>query len=104
MIMKSAVKNLVRVDPELEHLIPAFLGARKKDLVELSRALSQEDFETKRRIGHILAGVSGGYGFDHLGDLGRELETAATIRKKDVCQNLIKQMQVYLDTLEVEFG
>ena len=54
---------VITVDPDLEDLIPGFLDNRYEDIDALMGALDRKDYETIRRLGHIMKGAGGGYGF-----------------------------------------
>lgn len=65
---------VVSVDPELRPLMPGFLAKRRAEIGGLRAALAARDMAALRAAGHNLKGLGGGYGFDALTELGRELE------------------------------
>ncbi len=73
---------VVSVDPELRPLIPGFLAKRRAEVEDLRAALAVGDMAALRAAGHSLKGLGGGYGFDALTDLGRQMEER--IRAGDV--------------------
>jgi HPt (histidine-containing phosphotransfer) domain-containing protein len=100
-IKKSAFK--VQIDKDLEDLIPGFLENRRAETPVLIQALKDSNFETLKSIGHKTKGNAGGYGFDELGKLGAQLEIAAPTKNKEVIQEILTQMQSYLEHVEVEY-
>ena len=68
---------LVKIDPILAELVPEFLARCRQSAAELRVALEAGDLTVARRIGHVLFGSGGSYGFEEIGSLGREIERAA---------------------------
>jgi HPt (histidine-containing phosphotransfer) domain-containing protein len=97
----SQTPLLVRIPGELRELLPRFLDSRRGELVQLRAAVAGGDLDTARRIGHVLKGVGGGYGFDEITRLGGEIERRAT-RGQDIGA-LVEALGAYLDTVEVTF-
>ncbi len=72
-----ADRIVVKVDSDLEDLIPGFMDNRRKDLVKLEQMIGARDFDELCKIGHSIKGVGGGYGFDAITDFGAVIEKAA---------------------------
>jgi HPt (histidine-containing phosphotransfer) domain-containing protein len=98
----TPTRHVVRIDPELRDLIPRFLMNRRLDLDRLRAAAAGRDFEQARRIGHILKGAGGGYGFDEITRLGAEIERRAEAWDESFAA-LIDELADYLDGLDVTF-
>jgi HPt (histidine-containing phosphotransfer) domain-containing protein len=94
-------KIIVRVDPDLEDLIPGFLENRRNDIQAMQEALEQDDFETIRKLSHTMKGVGGGYGFDDITTLSREIEEAAEQRNASGVREGLNKLSGYLDRVEV---
>lgn len=94
---------VVKVDEELEDLIPGFLENRQKDAEELINALGREDYETIRVLSHSMKGSGGGYGFDAISTLGKELETAAKEKDEKRIQALTDDLLVYVKQVEIVY-
>ena len=101
--MNTDNNNVVIVDVDLEDLIPGFLENRKNDVSKLSAALSSNDFDTLKSMGHSLKGVGGGYGFHEISRLGAEIEQAAKQQSAENISQLISDFDLHLNTLEVKF-
>jgi len=67
----------VKVDKDLEDLIPSFLSNRRKELDALRTALAAADLEQLRQLGHRMRGVGNSYGFEHVSVLGKRIEEGA---------------------------
>ena len=91
----------VRVSGELRDLIPRFLANRRSEIGRLREAVAKGDFEEARRIGHILKGAGGGYGFDEITRLGAQIERNAA-RGEDV-RAPVEELAEYLEFVEVTF-
>ena len=100
----SSEKITVRIDPDIEALIPGFLGNREKDVQSLKEALGDENYRSMRSIGHNLKGVAGGYGFDGMSRIGADIETAAGHQDIKALASLIEQLDEYMKNLAVVFA
>jgi len=97
-------KIIINVDPDLEDLIPGFLENRSKELETLRDALDEKNYQSIQSIGHSMKGVGGGYGFDRITEIGRDLESAAKAQDRDAINDLIEKYGDYLDRIEVSYG
>ena len=98
-----ADKIIVTVDIDLEDLIPGFLENRKKDIDSLKESLANADIEKLGSIGHNLKGVGGGYGFNALSVIGANIETIAKSGESAGIEELINEMDDYLNRLEIVY-
>lgn len=92
------------VPDELRDLLPTFLANRKKDVQVLQQALSAEDFEQLRHIGHRMKGVGESYGFQHVSVLGGEIELHARERKAHELARLLEEYADYLQNVKISFA
>ncbi len=97
-------KILVKVDPDLEELIPGFLENRGKDVTKLRAAMDRNDLPAIQSIGHSLKGVGGGYGFMRLSEIGADLEETAKGGNAAPLPALIDTLADYLSRVVVEYG
>lgn len=100
----SDEKIIIQVDPDLEELIPGFLGNRVADIAKLRTALDDNDFVNIQSIGHSTKGVGGGYGFDLMSEIGGEIESAAKENDADKIREKISQLDDYLQRIEIEYA
>lgn len=96
-------KIVVRVDADLEDLIPGYLQNRRQDVDSILQALEKRDFETIRVLGHTMKGTGGGYGFDTITEVGSGLEEAAKEADLPSIRQQAAALFAYLQAMEVVF-
>ena len=94
---------IVKVDPDLEDIIPRFLQNRQRDIGAILDALDKNDYETIRILGHNMKGAGGGYGFEFITDVGGSIEQAAKNKDADEIEKSVKSLSAYLEQIEVVF-
>jgi HPt (histidine-containing phosphotransfer) domain-containing protein len=93
----------VKVDKDLEDLIPTYMSNRRKELEALRAALAAADFERLRQLGHRMRGVGNSYGFDDVTDLGKLIEDGARAGDKAGLEKHIAQYGDYLSRVEIAY-
>jgi HPt (histidine-containing phosphotransfer) domain-containing protein len=93
----------VKVDKDLEDLIPTFMSNRRKELDTLRVALAAADFEQLRQLGHRMRGVGNSYGFDDITDIGKLIEEGARSGDKAALEKHIAQYGDYLSRVEIAY-
>jgi len=96
-------KIKVSIDPDLEDLIPGFLGNRRHDVARIRELLAVADFEQVRLIGHSMKGSGGGYGFDPITEFGDEIERAAVRKDGAAIEVAVARLADYLARVEPVF-
>lgn len=96
-------KIIVKVDSDLRDLIPNFVANRHRDLSLMHAHLKAGEFDALRVLGHRLKGNAGGYGFDHLGALGAEIENAAKGSDDRKIATALDGIADYLSRIEIQF-
>ena len=96
-------KIIVRVDSDLEDLIPGFVENRHKDIQSIAAALAQNDFAAIAKLGHTMKGVGGGYGFDAITEIGRSVEQAAKNKNPEKIKTSLNKLSDYLERIEIVF-
>ncbi len=95
--------DIITVESEIKHMIFDFIEGRKKNLDELEKAIRDDDWKEVSRIGHIINGVSGAYGFDGLGEAGKEIECLAEKKKKEGILILLQEMRAHLASVQIVY-
>lgn len=93
----------VRVDRDLEDIVPDFLANRKKDLQTLRRALAEQDFKTIQVLGHRMKGDGGGYGFDRITEIGGVMELAASRQDHASLEQHTTELEEFLSRVTVTY-
>ena len=94
----------VTIDPELEPIMGRYLALRRAELDRLDRALAEEDFSAAVKLGHILKGSGGSYGFDRLTELGAAIEAAARERDGAAAGRLAAEVRDFIDNVDINYG
>ncbi len=94
---------IVKVDPDLEDIIPGFLQNRQGDIEAALDALEKSDYETIRILGHNMKGAGGGYGFEVITDIGSAIEEAAKNNDADEIRKSLGELSTYLEQIEIVF-
>ena len=97
-------KIIVKVDPDLEPLIPDFLRNRREAVNAVRDALARGDFETVRLLGHNWRGDGSAYGFDRVTQIGVEMEKAGQAGEADIVRRLADELAAYLARVEVDYN
>lgn len=93
--------NIVHVNIELEDLIPNFLKNRAIEISSLKEAVNDSNFDNIKFLSHSLKGTAGGYGFDYLSLLAKEIELAAVDQSLEQIQKLISQLEQHFNNMEI---
>ena len=94
---------IAEVDTDLQDIVPIFLDNRREDAHLLQEAVAQGDFETIRVTGHNMKGSGGGYGFDGITEIGKEIETAAKSKDAAAVEAGIEKLTDYLQRVRVVY-
>ena len=100
---ESSDKIRIRVDADLQDLVPGYLENRESDLLIYQQALEKGDFDSIAVLGHSMKGSGGGYGFNDLSQIGRAIEKAAKSKDKDSVRKSIIDLTAYLKKLEIVY-
>lgn len=93
-------KNTVineKPDEGLESFQKDFWISRKAEILEVAAALEEKSYNAVLKVSHNWKGYSQPYGFLTLGELAKDLESAAKIKNHSECLNLLKNIELYLD-------
>jgi len=93
----------VKIDRDLEDLIPGYLKRRQEDIAAIRSACDAGDFENIRILGHSMKGSGGGYGFDRITEIGKLIEESARNKDPDRIREHTDQLAQYLTRIEVVY-
>jgi len=96
-------KIRIRIDSDLQDLIPGYLENRGKDLLVYQQALEKDNFDAIAILGHSMKGSGGGYGFNDLTSIGRAIEKAAKNKDKESVRQAIIDLTDFLKKLEIVY-
>ncbi len=88
------------IDSELKELVPMILKSKRQQSQEVQKAVSQEDFESVRLLGHKMQGA---HGIDALNHFGKALGAAAKQRDLPSLQKLSKELDDYLQKIKIQY-
>ena len=96
-------KFQVTVDADLEPIMDRYFEIQMRELGSLEQAISAEDGETARQLGHKLKGTGTSYGFARLTELGAAIEQAGKSNDLDAARKLAGQVRSYLENVDIVF-
>lgn len=99
--MNQAYK--VKIDADLEEIMPRYLEIRRKELKKLEEALESGDSETVRMLGHRLKGTGASYGLDELTEIGTTIEDIAKEGSIKGIQHQAERLRHILENLQIEY-
>lgn len=83
-------------DPEFIELIKLYIQSLKDSIPEIRSNLSADVFDPIQKFGHNIKGSGGGYGFNELSELGRNLEIAAKAADSKNCEKNINEIERFI--------
>ena len=99
--MPEKSKIIVKIDPEIQELIPKFLERMDEKTKLLKAASEHADFETIAGLAHRIKGSARGYGFDLLTQYAAKLEESAEKKQSIEAKNLIREIADFLNRVEI---
>ena len=87
----------IKVDDDLIEVIDDYIEAVKKDVIEMSAALEQNDLERIFRIAHDLKGSGSGYGLKTVTDLGGDICRLVKVQDSGAVSEQIKLLGDYIN-------
>ncbi len=102
-LWKQIGKPVVTVDSDIKDLIPDYLKKRREDLSEIKSSFFKNDYSSISRLGHIIKGSGGSFGFNDLSKIGKSLEHAAEKKDVETVRKSIEELTHYLDNVKVVY-
>ena len=69
----------------------------------MRESLNNGDYEKILNTGHSIKGAGGGYGFDHISEIGKAIEEAAEKKDTEEIQKRLKEFSSYLDSMHIVY-
>ncbi len=92
-----------KVQRRLQKLMPKFIDHQKKNAESLLKALEIKNFHEIARLGHIIKGSAGSYGFDDLTDIGNAIEFSARDQDLAKTEEEIRRYCDYVRAIKFEY-
>lgn len=92
---------LVEPPAGLEKVVPAYLSARRKELVELTDLLAASDFPKLATLGHNLKGNGASFGFPEITRFGLALMQSAATQDSTAVGAELTRYKDYLGRVEL---
>ena len=93
----------VKVERDLEELIPIFLKTRQQDMDGLAKGLAANDFQSMRMIGHGMKGSGSSFGFHPVSTMGAVIESAAIAEDAAAIAEQFEALRDYLSRVDITY-
>lgn len=97
----APIKSSLASDPDMLDLVEMFVEDAEGKAQNFERLLEGQEWEEIKRAAHQLKGSSGGYGFECLTPLARDLEAAMNESRTEGVQELIEELNANLRAIVV---
>lgn len=94
---------VVRLKSVTRELAPRYLERCRADVARMKTDLDRGNFDALRGTGHMLKGTGGSYGFDEMTQIAAGIESAAGASDRDRLQQLMAQLENYLERVRPEY-
>ncbi len=94
---------IVRLDPDIQDLIPGYIENRRQDIRIIHTALQEDDYEKIRLAGHSMKGSGAGYGFHEIARIGKNIESAASEADRQGVVCAMNCLGHYLDSMKIVY-
>ena len=99
----EANRIVIRVDGDLQSLVPVYLKNRKNDVKAIRTALHRDDFMSIRIIGQEMRDSGAGYGFDKISAIGMTIESCARASDPGGVNKSLDELIFFLKNVEVVY-
>lgn len=94
-------KILVKINKDIIQFLPDYLKNRETDIVNITLALKNNDFEKVKQITHKIRGSAGLYGLMELSNIAKEMEEKSLEKNTAFLNSLLQKIIFYLANLEI---
>jgi len=96
-------KIIVRIDADLEDIVPGFLKNRRQDILSIETCLNEKDYEAIQILGHSMKGAGTSYGFPFISEIGKAIEDAAKTGSDRIIAAKNLELRDFLERIRIEF-
>ena len=93
----------IKIDVDLEEIIPDFLKNRRDDIISIETFLNKNDYDAIRVIGHSMKGSGASYGFHFISEIGKSIEQAAKAGSAQIVADKKAELLNFLDCVRIEY-
>lgn len=90
------------VDEDILDLIPDYLGDRRQDVQSILDSIQTKNHAKAQTLGHNMKGSGSAYGFSAISALGKGVEDAAKQNDSEKLTQLCRQLEEYLQKVQVK--
>ena len=101
--MSEETGPVVNIDRDLEDLIPEYLENRRKDIIEIRKLLTLNDFDTIKRLSHNIKGSGGSFGFQRISEIGITMEQAAKDCVQAEILKSLSELELYVNSVKIVY-
>ncbi len=96
-------KIFLKIDRDIEELVPGYLKNRRLDIDKISDALDQGDFDTARILGHAMKGNGKSYGFEEISNIGLAIESSGIQKDPEIIRSALEKLLDYLNCIHITY-
>jgi len=96
-------KIFLKIDRDIEELIPGYLKNRRLDIDKISTAVDEGDFETARNLGHAMKGNGKSYGFEEISRIGLAIENSGIQKEPEIIRRELEKLLDYLNRIHITY-
>ena len=96
-------KIFLKIDRDIEELVPGYLKNRRVDIDKISHAVDQGDFDTARMLGHAMKGNGKSYGFEEISRIGLAIENSGIQKEPEIIRKELAKLLDYLNSIQITY-
>ena len=93
----------IKIDADIQPLIPKFFQNLKADILLLRKAVAEESTEVLVELGHKSKGAAGSYGFHPLREIFNKIELSGENGDFPLVLKFLDEATVYIDNVKIEY-
>jgi len=100
---KDEADKMVKVQKDLEDLIPNFLNNRNQDVELATELVLKSDFSALKTLAHAMKGTCMSFGFHDAAEIVANIEAAAKNENGATISGDLSRLKNLFESIEVEF-